>query len=93
VEQVWEAAEHRIRVRGHLDESWGEWFGGLQVRRDVGDRSSLVGMIRDQAELHGILARIRDLGLVLISVERVAAGGDPATNPPGVSENAKSPAT
>ena len=65
-----EPIHYTIRVEGHLDESWSEWFTGLRVRCEPGGQSVLYGALPDQASLHGVLMRIRDLGLVLVSVER-----------------------
>jgi hypothetical protein len=57
-----------IRVRGHLDPAWSELLGDLRVTRVAGGETELAGPLPDQAALHGVLARIRDLGLVLLSV-------------------------
>ena len=66
-----EAAFYEIRVQGVLDESWSEWLCGLEVRPlDCGE-TVLAGHIRDQSALHGLLNRIRDLGLPLLGVERM----------------------
>jgi hypothetical protein len=59
---------YRIRLRGELDAGWSDWFAGLQVTADDGD-TVLAGSM-DQATLHGVLRRVRDLGLPLISVSR-----------------------
>ncbi len=59
---------YRIRVRGHLDDSWSDWFGGLTLRRQEDGTTLLTGQVADQAALHGLIARIRDLGLPLLSV-------------------------
>ena len=61
---------YEIRVEGHLPSSWSDWFEGLDVRCDPGGVSVLSGELPDQAALHGVLARIRDLNLTLISVSR-----------------------
>ncbi len=59
---------YEIRVRGQLDTHWRTWFEGLTLT-PIGDHETLLaGPIRDQAALHGILGKIRDLGLYLISV-------------------------
>ena len=64
--------EHfKIQVKGHLDSSWSEYFEGLRVTNCQNGETILAGPIVDQAELHGILARIRDLNLTLISVGRI----------------------
>lgn len=59
---------YEIRVAGHLDPYWSEWFDGL-VMTQTGDGTTLLRGVRlDQAQLHGLLAKIRDLGISLISV-------------------------
>jgi len=63
---------YRIRVRGHLDDRWTDWFGGLELQREDDGTTVLVGPIVDQAALHGVLKGIRDLGLPLLSVDRIA---------------------
>jgi hypothetical protein len=68
-----EDAEYfEICVKGHLSPSWSEYFGGLDVINEQGGEARLSGSIADQAELHGVLARIRDLNLTLVSVTHVA---------------------
>ena len=64
---------YRIRVRGHLDPGWSAWLGGLTIRNRAGGEAELVGALVDQAALHGVLARVRDLGLPLVSVTAVDA--------------------
>jgi hypothetical protein len=59
---------YEIRVKGHLDPCWSEWFDGLQITNESNGEALLSGYIPDQAALHGILARVRDLNLLLISV-------------------------
>jgi hypothetical protein len=61
-------AVYRIRVRGQLDPEWSAWFDGLTVTPQPDGSTLLVGRIPDQAALHGLLAKIRDLGLPLISM-------------------------
>lgn len=60
-----------IRVAGHLSENWTTRFEGLSLHQELGGETSLTGML-DQAALHGVLVKIRDLGLNLISVNRIA---------------------
>ena len=63
-------AHYEIRVDGVLDHRWAAWFGGLHVETD-GTQTVISGLLADQPALHGLLARIRDLGLCLISVRRL----------------------
>lgn len=63
-------AVYQIRVQGELDERWATWFDGLTVTA-VSDETCITGMVADQAALHGLLIKVRDLGLPLISVSRV----------------------
>jgi hypothetical protein len=65
---------YRIRLQGELDPSWSEWLDGLPVRHANRGETELCGPVRDQAALHGLLAKIRDLGLPLLSVERLVDG-------------------
>ena len=65
-------AHYEIRVEGVLDHRWAAWFGGLHVETD-GTQTVISGPLTDQPALHGLLARIRDLGLCLISVRRLPA--------------------
>lgn len=62
-------ARYEIRVEGALSEDWSAWFGGLQVTCEGGE-TTIRGVLADHAALHGLLARICDLGLGLISVRR-----------------------
>jgi hypothetical protein len=65
------AEMYRIRVSGHLDDRWSDWLDGLAVQRQDDGTTVLAGPIVDQAALHGVIARIRDLGLPLLEVNRV----------------------
>ena len=60
---------YEIRVRGVLDGHWSDWFDGLRVTSD-GHETSIAGPVTDQAALHGLLAKVRDLGLELLAVRR-----------------------
>lgn len=62
---------YRFRVRGHLDDRWSDWLGGLAVQRQEDGTTVLVGPVVDQAALHGVIIQIRDLGLSLLSVRLV----------------------
>jgi hypothetical protein len=64
---------YEIRVDGVLDERWADWFGGLQVSNDD-TMTVIAGLLPDQPALHGLLTRVRDLGLTLISVRQLDAG-------------------
>jgi len=58
-----------LRVDGHLDPHWSSWFGELRLTQEDDGTTSLTAVVSDQAELHGLLAKIRDLGITLISLE------------------------
>jgi hypothetical protein len=62
---------YQILVGGHLDDRWADWFDGLTVQRQDDGTTLLMGAIVDQAALHGVIARIRDLALPLLSVQRM----------------------
>jgi hypothetical protein len=65
-----EAGRYEIRLTGHLDAHWTAWFDGLDVSRDTDGTTVISGDVADQAALHGLLQRVRDLGLPLVSVTR-----------------------
>jgi len=62
---------YRIRVKGALDDKWADWFDGLTIEPAENDEALLIGPVTDQAALHGMLAKIRDLGLTLLSVQMI----------------------
>jgi hypothetical protein len=66
---------YEIRVRGVLDSRWSAWFDGLQISSDGRGQTTLAGEVVDQAALHGLLAKVRDLGLELLSVMRTEPDG------------------
>jgi hypothetical protein len=67
-------AIYQIRIEGHLGRQWTDWFGGLTVTpADNGD-TLLTGPVIDQAALHGLLKKVRDLGMTLLSVNYVESG-------------------
>jgi len=65
---------YEIRVKGHLDDQWAGWFGGLTITPVEGGDTLLTGPVVDQAALHGLLRKVRDLGMPLLSVNRVEPG-------------------
>ncbi|MCB0154661.1 MAG: hypothetical protein KDF65_07680 [Anaerolineae bacterium] len=65
---------YEIRLQGHLDETWTDWFGGLTVSLAENGETLLTGPVVDQAALHSLLRKVRDLGLPLLSVNRVESG-------------------
>ncbi len=62
---------HQIRIKGHLDPQWAEWFEGLTITLEENGDTLLTGPVADQAALHGLLKKVRDLGIPLLSVNRV----------------------
>jgi hypothetical protein len=66
-------AQYEIRVAGVLDSRWAAWFNGLQITGQ-GEETVISGLVADQPALHGLLTKVRDLGLCLISVRRLDAG-------------------
>ncbi len=62
---------YEIRLKGHLEARWADWFDGLTLRRESDGTTLLAGPVADQAALHGLLSRVRDLGLPLVSVLQV----------------------
>jgi hypothetical protein len=64
---------YELRVQGHLDEHWSTWFDGMALVREDDGTTTLHGVVVDQAALHGLLAKVRDLGTTLISVEVINA--------------------
>jgi hypothetical protein len=62
---------YEIRIKGHLDDRWATWFEGMTLTRDANGETQITGPVIDQAALHGVLKRVRDLGMTLLSVDRV----------------------
>ena len=65
---------YQIRIKGHLGRGWTDWFGGLTIRLTDNGETLLTGPAVDQAVLHGVLRKVRDLGMPLLSVSRVEPG-------------------
>ena len=70
------AGPYVLRIAGHLDERWSTWFGGMTVTHEQDGTTTLHGAVVDQAELHGVLAKVRDIGATLISVLPADTGCD-----------------
>ena len=78
-----EPTAYQIRIRGHLGHQWMDWFEGLSITpQDNGD-TVLSGTVADQAALHGLLRKVRDLGAPLLSVVRVESGEAQASDTKG----------
>jgi hypothetical protein len=69
---------YEIRLTGHLDARWADWFDGLTVTCEADGTTVISGPVVDQAALHGLLQRVRDLGLPLVSVTPVSPPGHPS---------------
>ena len=65
---------YQIRIKGHLGRQWTEWFDGLTIALEDNGETLLTGPVVDQAALHGLLRKIRDVGMPLLSVNRVEPG-------------------
>ena len=66
-----ELGYYEIRLKGHLNNRWAEWFEGLTITQEENGETLLSGPVVDQAALHGLLRKVRDLGLPLVSVIQV----------------------
>jgi hypothetical protein len=71
---------YQIIVSGHLDFKWKDWFDGFDISHQANNETLMVGPVADQAALHGLLAKIRDLGLSLSSVTRLERQSDPTVS-------------
>ena len=73
-EDRYEPGSYEIRIKGHLDGKWAAWFEGLTITLEEDGTTLLTGPVIDQAALHGLLKKVRDLGLPLVSVSPVEPG-------------------
>ena len=80
-----EPGSYEIRIKGHLDKRWAAWFEGLTITLEDNGDTLLTGLVIDQAALHGLLKKVRDLGMPLVSVSPVESGqaNKPGVKPPG----------
>ena len=71
---------YQIRIKGHLGSQWTDWFGGLKITLEDNGDTLLTGPVADQAALHGLLKKVRDLGMPLVSANRVEPGLTPMSD-------------
>jgi hypothetical protein len=77
-----DAGRYEIRLKGHLDARWAAWFDGLALTNETDGTTTIRGPVVDQAALHGLLQKIRDLGLPLVSVTRLEPDRSTGYRPP-----------
>ncbi len=65
---------YQIRIKGHLSRQWTDWFGGLTITLEDNGETLLTGPVVDQAALHGLLKKVRDVAMPLVSVSPVTPG-------------------
>jgi len=70
---------YQIRIKGHLGCQWSDWFEGLTITHKDDGETLLTGPVADQSALHGLIKKVRDLGMPLVSVNRLEPGSDEAT--------------
>ena len=73
---------YEIRLRGHLDNRWAQWFEGLTITHEANGETRLTGAVADQAALYGLLKKVRDLGLPLVAVRQVKPNESPSDHIP-----------
>ena len=74
-----ESQVYQIRIKGYLGSHWADWFGGLTITLEDNGETLLTGPVADQAALHGLLRKVRDLGTPLLSVNRLKPGQSDST--------------
>jgi hypothetical protein len=67
----YEPGYYEIRIKGHLDNRWADWFEGMTITLEGNGETLLTGQVADQTALHGLLRKVRDLGMPLVSVNRI----------------------
>ena len=72
--EMYEPGLYEIRIRGQLDDRWSDWLGDMTITLEENNVTLLTGLVADQAALHGLLRKVRDLGMPLISVNRIESG-------------------
>jgi hypothetical protein len=82
---------YEMRIKGHLGSEWTDWFEGLTIQLEENGETSLTGLVADQAALYGLIKKVRDVGLPLLSVQRVGPGQEevPAVKPSNHSNRVK----
>jgi hypothetical protein len=78
-EDRYEPGWYEVRIKGHLDDRWAAWFGSLTLTLEETGNTLLTGPVVDQAALYGLLKKVRDLGMPLVSVNRVGPGSAEAS--------------
>ena len=68
------SGRYEIRLRGHLDSRWAAWFDGLSLTHESDGTTIIHGPVADQSALHGLLQKVRDMGLALVSVTEIEPG-------------------
>ena len=74
---------YEIRIKGHLDQRWSEWLAGMTIHHEANGDTLLKGSLADQSALHGVLNRLRDFGIPLISVNPMAEEQKSISDSPG----------
>ena len=62
---------YQIRLEGHLEPEWSSWFAGLEISLEPNGETVLTGCVADQAALHGLIKKVRDIGIPLLSIQRI----------------------